>query len=230
MAQDWAHETHPYALRGKLIRRLWLQPLLSPAHGAPWNTALIFGENLGYYTNANWPTSTQIVTFKQNIALGMASYIDSIGLSLRSDISDDTVGRLFGDRPDGAEWAGSNSTRALAFVETTGVPSAAGGASQETGDALARKKRELSSKAISNPDAYVDEYNKELADIETKSLVVYNESLKKYFSTYNYPEKEAKRMAYNDKEAYKEMLKRQFDLLYKADEYKLAGSKIYKSK
>lgn len=226
VGQAWDHASNTTEKRGKLIRYMLSHVGYNPTKSDPLDASAIEGEDMGNYTGDNHPSRTDINTFIQRVKMYYREYLDNLaGTTFLSTITDSQIGVLYGDDV-GDPIKGSAGA---SFVSSVGSGAKIGSIKNTTGIDHAEFKRKLMKTAISSPDRYIDEYNKALDKIDEEILEVYKTSLNKYVGQYSYPIEKAEEMARKDMEGYKQMLLRQFELVYKKHDYDEASKKIFKS-
>lgn len=222
MATNWGDHTEEQ--RGRLIRYyITNTDKANDASDGVLNVAVgdLGKLNLGSSYAANqYPTKAHVKAFRKFLMINYRDYLDGFNFGFRGDVSDYNIGVLGGDNRN-LETHGEEG-----FIEGSGI---LGADARETGVEKEIKDREITSSAILAPDQYIKNANEDLKKIDRQSLDVFKASFKKYYEEYKYTSEESKKRALADKNAYYNMLKKQHDLIYKADLYKKASKRINKN-
>lgn len=227
VASDWVAEAKEK--KGKFLRFFFSNPATAPARAAGvLETLPIYDEDLGHYNDNQHPGPTEIKKFRNMIITNFSSALDGLLVNFLPSITNAEISDLYGDDVGGDDILKSSATTSTIKIRSLGMTS--GSEAQETGIAHQQYIRGLEQKVITTPDVYVADANKELQDIDDKTLTVYNTSLKKYYNDYKYPLEKSKEMALHDKDVYKRILLDQYNRIYKRDMFEEASKKIYKSK
>jgi hypothetical protein len=170
-------------------------------------------------TNQVFPTVANAEKLKVDLKERLPNIFDFLG-NVKSGISNDFLGNLTKavDLNIGYE----NPEFAISKLQL----GTEGDSMREVGLRKGEAERDIKKKAITNPDVYVNEVNQDLDDIDKKAFAVYQQSFNKYAYEYLYPSDEARKLATQDMETYRNMLMRQHDAIYQTKEYKSASKRI----
>lgn len=170
-------------------------------------------------TDQVFPTTTNAEKLKSELKVRLPGIFDFLG-NIKGGISNDFLGNLTTkeDLETKYEETGFRVSKLQLGFE--------GDSMREVGLRKGEAERDIKKKAITNPDVYVNEVNQDLDDIDKKAFAVYQQSFNKYAYEYLYPSDEAKKLATQDMDTYRNMLLRQHDAIYQTKEYKSASKRI----
>ncbi len=225
--RTWANQTAQH--RGRLLR-YWFPnpdraPLANDLEALSFNTgeyAIVGGNTYfgGSLDAGQYPNRERFKNFRDYVFLGFKNFVNNLGNDIAASITDEQLGNLGGTNVGHfgeIGYMGLNTVFSRGFSKPDELI---------TGVAKEEKIRELKRNAILNPDTYITERDADLKAIDDKSLVVFNESLKKYRDEYKYPDAEAVNMANEDRKVYSNLLKKQHNLIFKT-KYDATATKHY---